>query len=262
MLSQITPVILTKNEAPNIDRNLQKLSWAADIVIVDSFSTDETLDIVRRYDHARLFQNPFEMLSTQWNFAIKHTSISTPWVLALDADYILSDELLTELSTLKPKTITAGYKAHFRYCIHGTLLRHSLYPPKVVLFRHSSAVYKQNGHAETLSLPGHIETLNNIVVHDDRKSLTRWLRSQSHYMSLEARKLQRARWRELAWTDRIRKMRFISPAAMFFYCLLIRGNLLDGRAGIYYAIQRALAEGILTLHLFNRDLTQSVNRKL
>ena len=86
MLDQITPLILTYNEAPNIVRSLGALSWAKDIVVVDSFSDDDTITIAKSVPAVRVFQRAFDSHRNQWEFGLKETGISTPWVLALDAD--------------------------------------------------------------------------------------------------------------------------------------------------------------------------------
>src|SRR6185369_1762222 len=96
MLDQITPLILTYNEAPNIPRSLEALSWAKDIVVVDSFSDDNTVELAKSFPQVRLFQRAFDSHRNQWEFGLKETGISTPWVLALDADYVLSDELVAD----------------------------------------------------------------------------------------------------------------------------------------------------------------------
>src|SRR6266516_4023555 len=127
MLEQITPLILTFNEAPNIGRTLEKLAWSKDIVVVDSFSTDETLRIVKTHPQARVVQRQFDSFAGQCNFGLQE--VRTEWVLSLDADYILGDGLKDELARLRPTDDVAGYRAKFRYCIHGRPLRDSLYPP-------------------------------------------------------------------------------------------------------------------------------------
>ena len=95
MLNQITPLILTYNEAPNIARSLQKLTWASRIVIIDSYSTDKTLEIAATYPKVEIFQRRFDSHTNQWNFGME--KVETGWVLSLDADYVLSEELLNEL---------------------------------------------------------------------------------------------------------------------------------------------------------------------
>src|SRR5918993_3856408 len=111
MLHQITPLILTYNEAPNIARTLAGLTWARDIVVVDSFSDDDTVEIASSVPHVRLFQRAFDSHRNQWEFGLKETGIATPWVLALDADYVVSDDLIAELESLQPNPATAGYRA-------------------------------------------------------------------------------------------------------------------------------------------------------
>src|SRR5262245_19637520 len=129
MLSQITPLILTYNEAPNIGRTLEQLRWAKDIVLVDSFSDDETLEIVSQFPQVRLFQRAFDSHRQQWSFGLTETEIKSDWVLALDADYVLTDEAVAELSALAPDESTEGYRARFAYCINGKRLRSGVYPP-------------------------------------------------------------------------------------------------------------------------------------
>ena len=254
MLDQITPIILTYNEAPNIGRSLARLEWARDIVVVDSFSSDETLDIVARTSQARVFKRRFVSLEDQWNFALRETDIASEWVLALDADYILTPEVVQEIATLEPSIDIAGYRARFSYCIYGKRLRGSAYPPVVVLYRSKLARYQQDGHAHRVLIDGVIADLRSLVLHDDRKSLGRWLRSQDDYMKLETTKLMESSWSELGWADRLRKMTLPAPLLMFGYCLFVRGAILDGRAGLYYAFQRLLSELLLSLYLIERSL--------
>src|SRR5918911_845755 len=125
MLELITPLILTCNEAPNIGRALECLCWAQDVVIVDSFSEDNTLEIVSRFPQARVVQRKFDTHGNQWRFGLKETGIKSEWVLALDADYLLSPELIEELKALKPEPATQGYRASFVYCINGEPLKGS-----------------------------------------------------------------------------------------------------------------------------------------
>ena len=252
MLASITPVILTFNEAPNIERTLAKLAWASDIVVVDSNSSDGTPDLVRTHSKARLIQRAFDTHARQWNFAIGETGIRTPWILALDADYVLTDALVEELTGLQPPLHVAGYSADFEYCIDGNPLRGSVYPPVVVLFRKGSAAYRQDGHTQRLEVRGDIARLANRIRHDDRKPMSRWLAAQNAYMALEARKLTTTPSRELPLADRIRKTIVLAPVLVFFYALFVRGTILDGRAGLFYAFQRSIAESILSLHLVRR----------
>jgi glycosyltransferase involved in cell wall biosynthesis len=255
VLDRITPLILTFNEAANIERTLGQLTWARDIVVVDSFSTDDTIALIGKYASARIFQREFDDHAQQWNFGLHSTNIQTDWVLALDADYIVTPELLNEVRALAPKDDIAGYRVRFKYCVKGRALRGAVYPPGVVLYRRAAASYVQDGHTQRVKLTGRILDLDGFIRHDDRKSLQQWLRSQSRYMELEAEKLSKSRLSELPIQDRVRRMIVIAPLGMFLYCLLLKGNILDGRAGLFYALQRSVAESILSLYLLQRLLS-------
>src|SRR5215475_3631918 len=159
MLDQITPLILTYNEAPNIGRTLEQLRWAQDIVVVDSFSDDETLEIVSGFPQVRVFQRKFDNFAGQCNFGLTQTGIATEWVLNLDADYVLTPELVEELRELKPTADVIGCRARFLYCIEGRKLRSGIYPPVIVLFRKSMGEFRQDGHAHRLHIEGKVVNL-------------------------------------------------------------------------------------------------------
>jgi len=253
MIEIITPLILTYNEARNIERVLERLGWAREVVVVDSFSDDETVEIASRFPHVRVVQRVFDSHVAQWNFGLNETGISTEWVLALDADYVLTPEFVDELRTLQPGAETNGYQAKFCYCINGRVLRSGVYPPVTVLYRREFARYEQDGHTQRLIVDGKIETLRSRILHDDRKPLSRWFQSQQRYMALEAKKIVSADAESLGIADRVRRLRVIAPIAVLFYCLIVRGGVLDGWAGFYYAFQRMLAELLLSLYLIEQD---------
>ncbi len=257
MLDQITPLILTYNEAPNIGRTLERLRWAGEIVLVDSFSDDETLEIASGFPQVRIYQRAFDSHGSQWNFGLKETGITTPWVLALDADYILTDDLVSELALLHPTERTSGYRANFIYCVHGKRLRSGVYPHVTVLYRRDRASYNQVGHTQKLCLEGKVEMLLAQILHDDRKPLSRWLQSQVRYAELESGSLEATAPTSLSWPDRIRRWGIIAPPAMLFYCLILRGGIFDGWAGFYYAFQRMMAELMLSLYLIEHSIVWS-----
>lgn len=253
MLKAITPLILTYNEAPNIARTLSKLAWARDVVIVDSMSTDATRDIaMSSHPGVRWFTRPFTTHAEQWNYGLTSTGITSEWVLALDADFVLSDALVNELETMAADTRVAGYTASFVYCINGRPLRGAVYPPVTVLYRRAAAHYVDDGHTQRVRVDGPVTPLKHSIFHDDRKPLSHWLASQARYMRLEADKLRAAPAGSLSTVDRVRRMIVIAPPAMFLYCLIGKRGILDGRAGLYYALQRATAELMLSLNLLDR----------
>ena len=252
MLNHITPLILTYNEAPNLGRTLDRLAWARDIVIVDSLSTDDTRAIAARYPPVRVFERAFTTHAEQWNFGLGETGIKTDWVLALDADFVLTEDAIREIGALSPPRDIAGYRASFTYCIDGKPLRSAVYPPITVLYRRPLAKYQQDGHTQRVHVAGRVSELSSRILHDDRKSLAHWIESQINYMRLEAEKLSTAPSSSLGIADRIRRWIVVMPPAIFIHCLFVRGGILDGWPGVYYALQRAAAELILSLSLAER----------
>ena len=261
MLENITPLILTYNEAPNIGRTLEQLRWAREVVVVDSHSSDETLEVVTKFANVRVFQRAFDSHANQWNFALRETGIVSEWVLALDADYLLTVQLTEELKNLTPGPATNGYRARFVYCIQGHHLRSGIYPPAIVLYRRQEGSYCQDGHTQKLLLGERVENLKSAILHDDRKELKRWFQSQLIYAQLEADKLRQSSLASLSFTDRLRRWCVVVPIMIGFYCLLVRGGIFDGIPGLYYAFQRALAELMLSLNLIDHDIKYGVLAK-
>lgn len=260
MLDQITPLILTYNEAPNIGRTLERLTWARDIVVVDSFSTDDTVEIASSFSQVRLFQRTFDSHRNQWEFGLRETGIQTPWVLALDADYVLTSDTVDELKRLEPDAATAGYRAKFTYCINGKKLQSGIYPPVTVLYRREVATYVQDGHTQRVVVDGQVEGLRSSLLHDDRKSLRHWLNSQARYAELEGERILKRE--ALDFRDRLRLCFVIAPLAALFYCLIVRGGVMDGWRGFYYAFQRSLAELMLSLYLLESRCTFSESTRI
>src|SRR5262245_26866396 len=226
--------------------------WARRIIVIDSGSTDETLDIFRAYPLVDVVHHDFVDFASQCNFGL--TQVTSGWVLSLDADYELSDEFVRELDTLVPSGATAGYQARFVYRIFGRPLRGSLYPPRTVLYRNGNASYENRGHSHRAIVRGGIVRLNAVIYHDDRKPLTRWLASQQRYARSEAEYLLGLPRDALTRTDKIRLMGWLAPIGVFFYALLAKGCIFDGWPGWYYVLQRVIAETLIALEIVDRRL--------
>jgi len=254
-LHHITPLILTYNEAPNIQRILATLAWAKQIIVIDSISTDATINILNHYPNVTVYKRPFDTHATQWNYGI--AQVHTPWCLSLDADYQITPELVTELQHLQPSDAIDGYFAPFRYCVFGKPLRGTILPPRQVLFRTTQGSYIDDGHTQLLVVKGQSASLASPILHDDRKPLSHWLWAQNRYTALEVKKLSTTPNHQLGLADKIRKTKILAPFIVFFYCLILKGGILDGWHGWYYAFQRVLVEILLSIHLIEADIEQS-----
>jgi glycosyltransferase involved in cell wall biosynthesis len=251
MLDAVTLLILTFNEAANISHTLQYLTWAKTIVVIDSYSTDETLEILKAYPQIQIFKRKFDTHANQWNYGLEQ--VKSEWILSLDADYVVTKELIAEINTISLNSSINGYFVPFKYCVFGKPIHGTLLPPRQVLFRKSQAIYIDDGHTQLLEVKGQSSKLSAYIYHDDRKPLSRWLWAQDRYMVIEAKKLLETPTSELSLGDRIRKQKILAPIIILLYCLILKGGILDGWRGFYYAFQRVLAEVLLAIHLIEAE---------
>jgi glycosyltransferase involved in cell wall biosynthesis len=255
MLADITPVVITFNEAPNLERTLQALTWAQRVVILDSGSTDASRAIADRFPNVDWHVRSFDDHARQCNHALDELVVGAPWVLFMDADYIVTDELLEAMRNLQPSDSVAGYSIPFRYCVDGIPLRGTLYPPRVSLFRPTRGRYLQFGHMHWLDISGQVVKIPAAMLHDDRKSADNFVVRQRRYARLEAVHLWSEPWATLNWRKRIRRLLIIAPWAAPLFALLGKGVILDGIPGLKYAWERAQAESFISAALLRQMLS-------
>lgn len=253
-LRDITPMILTFNEEDNLPRCLDGLKWAAEIVVVDSGSTDRTLSILAAEPRVRVVHRRFDNAACQCNYGL--SEIRTDWVLSLDADYLVGEDWVREVEALRVDSTLRGFASGFEYWVLGGALKRSLYPPRTVLYRRDSAHYLQDGHTQRVRIEGGVASLRSVLRHDDRKDAQRWLANQHRYAGLEADMLLQRCWAELSLQDRLRRTAWAALPAVVFYTLLWQGMLWQGRRGWYYAWQRLIAESLLALAILERGVSR------
>lgn len=153
----LSVIILTYNEELHIRRCLENVALIAkDIYIIDSFSTDKTLDIAKEYPNVHILQNKWENnYAQQFNWGLEHSNISSDWVLRLDADEYLLPELVEELReklpTL-PEDVT-GIIFNRRHIFMGQWMRRGIYPVKLLrVFRYGKGMCEQRLMDEHIQL--------------------------------------------------------------------------------------------------------------
>ena len=248
MYNSIAAIILTLNEAPNIERVLSRLCNIQEVYVIDSGSTDDTDLICARFPNVKFIVNPFISHDAQWRFAIACMQAnalaagrpSKEWVLTLDADYVLSEHLMQEIKVLTPPETVSGYACAFQFWIDAGPVPASLYPPRTVLFRPTHAHYYMRGHTQLLKLNGTLSVLKGLIYHDDRKSWSRFLSNQRKYAVLEATHLRRSAWAELRIQDKVRLTGLIAPLLVPFVTYLRIWPA--GRRAIKYCAMRFTSE--------------------
>lgn len=242
---------MTKDEAPNIGRVLERLSWLEKIVVIDSFSTDETLAIVQSFPNTTVHSRAFDTHASQWNYGL--SQCRSEWILSLDADYVLPGPFILELQHHIQDTAVAAYEAQFHFLVFGKPLRGNNTTSRPVLFQKALCHYYDDGHTQRLAIRGLVKPFAARIQHDDRKSLSRWLHNQAGYSIKECRMLTGTPAAQLSFMSKLRRKKVLAPFLVFFYCLFVKGLILDGWRGWHYTLQRTLVEILFSLRLIEHD---------
>lgn len=190
-MADITTIILTYNEEKNIANAINSVKELSKrIVVVDSFSTDRTIEIAESLG-AEIIQHPFENQAKQFIYAINRLSISTQWIMRLDADEVISVKAAHEIEQLcfsNKDTDVNGIVVRFEVNFLGKKLRHGgIYPfKKLIIYK------KDKGYMENRAMDEHIVLkegksvdLKNDSFHRDYKDLSAWIDKHNKYSSRE-----------------------------------------------------------------------------
>ena len=133
-------------------------------------------------------------------------------------------------------------------------MRSSLYPANTILLRRGRFTVTDDGHTERWTVDGPVKRLNAHVIHDDWKDTQEFINAQGRYMRKELAEISE---KGASFRDWLRLTPPVMPIAVFIYCLFGKGLILNGRAGIFYALQRTVAEAVLALMVLERRLRMS-----
>jgi glycosyltransferase involved in cell wall biosynthesis len=231
MRKTLSVAIITHNEEANLERSLGSVAWADEIVVVDSGSTDRTAEIARNF-RVRFFLEEWKGFAGQKNSALEKCRCD--WILSLDADEALSDELAKEIwKLLDGDPPQDGYAMPRQNLFLHKWMRHGgFYPdPKLRLFRRGAAEFEARPVHETVHFVGQAGRLKGSLVHYAYPTLADYIAHMDRYSSLGAEtainqgKAGKALPRFLGNV-------LLNPLATFFYNYLFRLGFLDGREGL------------------------------
>ena len=241
-LTNLSVIIITKNEAHDIRECLTSTSWASEVIVLDSGSTDDTVKIAREFTKHVHIVKDWQGFGIQKNRAL--TYATKDWVLSLDADERITPELRTEIqkSITEPNS-NSGFRIprSSNYC--GKFMRHSGWSPDYVvrLFRKDSGKFSEDIVHESLVINGNIGTLNYPIRHYAFSDLEEVLDKINRYSSAGAtQKLNQGKRSSLGKAVRHGLWAFMRT---FF----IQAGFLDGREGFMLAVSNA--EGVYYRYL-------------
>ncbi len=238
MPPRLSVAIITLNEEANLARTLASVQFASEIVIIDSGSTDRTVEIARSFPNVKMVSEEWKGFSAQKNSAIE--KCTGDWVLSLDADEELTPELQTEIRILLSAEPPAdAYLIHRRNLFLNRWIRHGgYYPdPKLRLFRRHAANFAPAARFterpvhETIAVEGKLETLHHDLIHHAYPTIESYLEHMDRYSTLGAQiviakgKTSRS-WLGFYWNI------VAVPALTFAWNFIFRLGFLDGREGL------------------------------
>ncbi len=223
-MQTITVIIPTYNEENYIKDCLESVSFANQIVIVDSFSDDKTLEIASTYN-CEIIKRKFDNFSNQKNAAINHAK--SDWILFLDADERVTERLKIEILDTIEKPKNEAYKIRFPHFYMNRFLYHT--ENKVVRLVKNDSVYFEGLVHEKLIHKGTVGILKNFMLHYTYKGLFHYIKKKDSYAWFQA-KME---------TDKNKKATYFhlifKPFYRFFHTYIIRRGFLDGIPGLAVA---------------------------
>ena len=272
----ISVLIVTFNEALNLPNSIGSVNWSDDIVVLDSFSEDDTITVAKKLG-ARIYQRKFDNHAEQRNYALNHIQFKHNWILQLDADEVVTKKLSEEIRDAITMEHYDAFQIPSKMIFFDKWLKYSgMYPVyQVRLGRKDRLRFRQFGHAQQEDLPPHkIGTLKEPYIHYCfSKGLTNWIEKHNRYSSDEAIEifLTNKLKKKLDWkiifskepTSRRRAFKMLAfklpfrPMLRFFYMYILRLGFLDGRPGFIYCCLLSIYEYLTDLKVKELKINQN-----
>jgi glycosyltransferase involved in cell wall biosynthesis len=245
----LTVIVLTKDEEVNIGRCLSSLAWAAQVVVVDSGSTDATVALAREAG-AYVVETSWRGYGAQREFALRMKAVSHDWVYFVDADEWVSAPLAAELRAAIQSEQSA-FTQYKRLVFQGRWIAHCGWYPSsriTLLMQRNAANFTAATFSEHASVRGKVGHLKNDIVDQDLKGLKSWLHKHVDYGELEAQcrreKRSRGRGENEPWARHVTKNLIAPrlpcrPLLQFVYMYLFRAGFLDGRVGLRFCFYQS-----------------------
>jgi glycosyltransferase involved in cell wall biosynthesis len=231
----LSVVLITFNEEANLARTLESVRWADEIIVVDSGSTDRTVEIARGYG-AKVFVEEWKGFAAQKNSAIDKASCD--WVLSLDADEEVSQELGAEIrAKLQSDASPDGFEIPRKNIILGRWLRWGGNWPdrKLRLFRRAKGRVIERPVHEVIQVEGADGRLESPLIHHAYPTLESYLEHMQRYSTLAAEVIVKERKQTWFWFDV-----WLRPLITFKWRYFFRLGFLDGREGFLFHLYHAM----------------------
>ncbi|MEA5617087.1 glycosyltransferase family 2 protein [Cronbergia sp. UHCC 0137] len=260
--------ILTYNEEIDIAACIESAMLSDDIIVVDSCSSDRTVEIASLYP-VRVVQHPFESHGKQRTWMLESIPPKYEWIYILEADERMTPELFTECLNATKNPDNIGYYVAERVIFMDHWIRYSTQYPRyqLRLFRHGKVWFTDYGHTEREVCDGTTSFLTETYPHYTcSKGLTRWIEKHNRYSTDEAKETLyqiengKVGWKDLLFgkseVEKRRALKDLSlrlpfrPVLRFFYMYFLLGGCLDGSAGLAWCTLQAFYEYLILLKVW------------
>ena len=267
----VSVLITTYNEELNVEDCLRSVNDLADeVFVLDSFSTDRTLEICRAYA-TKIHQIPSQRVADLKNWALEHLPFQNDWVLILDADERVTPHLQNEISNIvrSKSGRSDGYYVNRRFIFYGKWIRHCGWYPSwnLRLFKHGLGRYEDRASHEHVILRGRVGFCKHDLLHEDMRDMHAWIAKHNRYASHEAYEYQRVLQRShstgfqpsllegsVKWKRAIKEWVWIRlpgrALLLFLYLYVFRLGFLDGRHGLKFCVMHAIFEHFIAIKLW------------
>ena len=253
--NKVSAVIITFNAARLLTEVLQALSWAAEVVVVDSGSTDDTLRIATQHN-CRTAHRHFDGYGNQKHFAV--AMAQNDWVLVVDADEVVTPELAREIQDAVQNTTFQGYMVPISLIFMGKLMRYGreYKMPHLRLFNKKFGNYNNHLVHEDVVLDGQIGKLKNQMLHDSYGSVSDFIQKLNRYTTASAEAMQSRKKK-----GAVRQIITRFPIT-FLKEYLIGRNFLNGFRGFVWAFFMGVYAVLKYVKLWELQRTAQSNKKI
>ena len=261
--------ILTHNEELDIAACIESASLSDDVIVVDSFSSDRTLEIAQSYSHVRTVQHTFESHGKQRTWMLRQIPTKHDWAYLLEADERMTPALFAECEAAAAAGEHVGYYVAERVMFMDKWIKRSTQYPRyqLRLLDKQQVWFDDYGHTEREVLAGSSGFLRETYPHYTcGKGFSRWIEKHNRYSTDEAQETVRqlsegkVRWKSIfvgkSEVERRRALKDLSlripgrPLVRFFYMYFFLGGVLDGRAGFTWCVLQAFYEYLILLKVW------------
>lgn len=232
---KISAIAITLNEAKSIDSFIKSLSFVDEIVIVDSFSTDDTVLLASKNEKVSIFQRTFDNFSAQKNFAL--SKAKNDWVVFFDPDEEVTKELVDEIEAILVNPTEVAYFVKRDLYFMGKRIKYSGFQTDWIIriFNKNYCHYNNNLVHEVLVTKGPTKKLKNHLPHHTYKSFDDYTGKLHRYSALQAKMLYEKKKKPTF------SHFFIRPLYRFWHQYIIRLGFLDGKEGFVLAYINAFS---------------------